>query len=89
MNDRDMKQLLFNMEASAGAILEGHRCMNDPDHQADPEVAALAKGCFEDGALRLARAFSDFYEEVISRRHASGNFDYPFEPLEPVDPPRR
>ena len=79
MNDHEMKRLMDSMHAAAGAVVESHKCMNDPDYIADPEVLALAKKCYEDGALDLARTYTTFINEIIDRRHATGNFQYPFE----------
>lgn len=80
MNDQQMKQLMFMMETSAGSVITGHSCLNDPDYLSNPEARKLAEKCFEEGALRLALCYSEFYTEIIERRLKSGNFQYPFEP---------
>lgn len=90
MNDREMLRLMDMMRSSAEAVLTGHVALGDPGLHGNPEAMTLATQCFEEGALRLARCYSEFIDEINQRRHDSGNVQYPFESWElgPPGPPR-
>lgn len=82
MDDREMKHLMDCMHSSAGAVISGHDLSNDPEYKKDPEALKLAQKCYDEGALRLAKLYGEFIEEIIKRRHETGNFQYPFEPFD-------
>jgi hypothetical protein len=82
MNDRQLKRLMDMMQSSAGCVITGHDIMHSPDTRDDPELRDFARECHDEGAFHLALATWKFIEEMIKRRHQTGNFQYPFEPFD-------
>jgi len=82
MNDREIKHLMDKMHASAGGVLCAELHLQDDEFAEDAEILAQAQELKDKSALRLARVTSEFIEEIIKRRHKTGNFQYPFEPFD-------
>lgn len=81
MNDRQMKHLMDRMHTLSGSIINAHEALNEPgeDNQEVIEMAERLKG---ESSLLLAEICSRFINEIIDRRHETGNFQYPFEPFD-------
>ena len=80
-DDREMKYLMDCMETSAGTVINAHQILNDPEED-NAEILDLAEKLKDEHALRLARLYRDFIKEIIGRRQATGNFQYPFDPFD-------
>ncbi|WP_306261348.1 hypothetical protein [Pararhizobium sp. IMCC21322] len=76
MNDRDMKLLLDKMHASSDSVLSADNFSKEVAD--DAEILAQAQELKDQSGLRLAQCTSEFIQELIARRHKTGNFQYPF-----------
>lgn len=81
LSDRGMKSLLDRMESASAGVLGAEGFLNDPEFADDPSSKAEALELKNQSAVRLAKHTSEFIAELIKRRHATQNFQYPFEPF--------
>lgn len=56
--------------------------MNSPDWRDDDGLLKDARACHDEASFRLALVTLEFIQEMINRRHQTGNFQYPFEPFD-------
>ena len=82
LSDRGMKSLLDCMESASAGVLGAEGFLNDPEFADDPSNKAEALELKNQSAVRLAKHTSEFIAELIKRRHATHNFQYPFEPFD-------
>ena len=82
LSDRGMKNLLDCMESASAGVLGAEGFLNDPEFADDPSNKAEALELKNQSAVRLAKHTSEFIAELIKRRHATHNFQYPFEPFD-------
>jgi hypothetical protein len=82
LSDRGMKNLLDRMESASAGVLGAEGVLNDPEFAADPINKAEALALKNQSAVRLAKHTSEFIAELVKRRHATQNFQYPFEPFD-------
>mgnify|MGYP000058615994 CR=1 FL=1 len=81
LTDREMKHLMDCMHTCSGSVIFAHNTLNDPDED-NAELLEMTEKLKEEHSLKLARGYNTFIYEFIDRRHASGNFQYPFEPFD-------
>lgn len=82
MNDQEMKHLLDKMHASSDGVLSAELHLQEDSIADNAENLTLAQELKDKSSLRLAKCTSEFIEELIKRRHKTGNFQYPFPPID-------
>ncbi|MEP1932172.1 MAG: hypothetical protein ABJO52_20860 [Nisaea sp.] len=81
LSDRELKHLMDCMHTCSGSVINAHEILSNPDDE-PPEILEMAEKLKEEHALKLARDYNAFIYEIIDRRNACGNFQYPFEPFD-------
>ncbi|MBL1422556.1 MAG: hypothetical protein COC24_018780 [Alphaproteobacteria bacterium] len=78
MNNSEMMHLLDQMHSASDGVHIAENHLNDSEYENDTDILIMAQELKDKSALRLANITSDLLAEIIKRRHAMGDFQYPF-----------